>query len=370
MEWTSPAPQWQIEVRTMRREAQKEGAAQMTMNVIGLDLAKNVFQVHAVNSAGEAVLRRKLRRAQLLPFFAELAPCLVGMEACSTSHYWARELIRLGHDVRIIPPSYVKPFLRRNKNDALDAEAICEAVQRPNMRFVPVKSEAQQAALMLHKTRHALRRQQVRLINMLRGHMAELGYVVPLGSHRAVELLEIIESDDESLPAAARAALRPLAEQLSSLKDAVKQVDAEIVQWHRSNSVSKRLATIPGIGIITASAIAASVAEPGYFKSAREFAAWLGLTPRQNSTGGKQRLGRISKAGNGYIRQLLVLGATSLVKYARSGKTANSAWVNGLLARRPVRLVIVAIANKAARIAWAIMCKQQVFRSSPIVAAS
>jgi transposase len=335
----------------------------MQITTIGLDLAKNVFQVHGVDAEGTVVVRRKLRRTQVREFFVGLAPCLIGMEACGTAHFWARELIAMGHRVKIMPPSYVKAYVRRGKNDAADAAAICEAVMRPHMRFVPVKTEEQQAALMLHKTRELLVRQQTMLINAIRGHMAELGMIAPQGAAKVKDLIAVIqESEDQSIPALARAALQPLVRQLHTLDEQVEILDREIKAWHKTNETGRRLATIPGVGILTASAIAATVPDPSFFKSGREFAAWLGLTPRQNSSGGKDRLGRISKKGNTYIRRLLVTGATSMLRYARAKTAAGADWVNGLLQRRPARLVTVAMANKTARIAWAVMVKGENFR--------
>lgn len=335
----------------------------MQVTAIGLDLAKNAFQVHGVDAEGRVVVRRKLRRAQVREFFAKLAPCLIGMEACGTAHFWARELIAMGHQVKIMPPSYVKAYVRRGKTDAADAAAICEAVMRPHMRFVPIKTEDQQAALMLHKARELLVRQQTMLINAIRGHMAELGLIAPQGSGKIKELIDVIqESEDQSIPALARAALQPLVHQMQTLDEQVEVLDREIRAWHKTNETSRRLATIPGIGFITASAIAATAPDPSFFSSGREFAAWLGLTPRQNSSGGKERLGRISKKGNTYIRRLLVTGATSMLRYARAKTAAGADWVNGLLQRRPARLVTVAMANKTARIAWAVMAKGENFR--------
>ena len=331
----------------------------MQITTVGLDLAKNVFQVHAVNEAGEPVIRRRLRRNQVLPFFAGLPSCLVGLEACSSAHYWARELIALGHDARIIPPTYVKPYVRREKNNSADAAAICEAVSRPSMRFVPVKSEEQKSALMLHKARELLLRQQSMLVNALRAHMAELGIVVPQGYFRFKDILAIIDDDaDETIPALARTALKPLAMQLRANREAAAALEAEIRVWHKGSAESRLLETIPGVGVITASAIAALVPDPSFFRSGREFAAWLGLVPRQHSTGGKEKLGRISKQGNRYIRTLLVIGATSVLKYSRGRAAPGSAWINGLLERRPPRLVTVAMANKMARIIWAVMARK------------
>lgn len=336
----------------------------MDITTVGLDLAKNVFQVHGINGAGDVIVRRRLRRAQLRAFFAGLKPCLIGMEACGTAHFWARELVALGHRVKIIPPSYVKAYVRRNKNDAADAEAICEAVTRPNMRFVPIKTEDQQAALMLHKARELLMRQQIMLVNALRAHMAELGMVAPRGRGKVRDITAVIEDEeDESIPALARAALRPLVAQLRATEHSTRALDDEIMTWHKNNAASQRLATIPGVGFLTASAIAATVPDPSFFRSGREFAAWLGLVPRQNSSGEKERLGRISKQGNRYIRRLLVIGATSMLRYARARTAPGADWVNRLLERRPPRLVTVAMANKTARIAWALMARGETYRA-------
>jgi transposase len=341
----------------------------MNITTVGLDLAKNVFQVHGINAAGDVIVRRRLRRSQVREFFASINSCLIGMEACGTAHFWARELVALGHEVKIIPPSYVKAYVRRNKNDAADAEAICEAVTRPNMRFVPIKTEDQQAALMLHKARELLVRQQNMLVNALRAHMAELGMIAPRGRGKVKDLIAVIEDrEDESIPALAKAALRPLVAQLRATEEATSALDDEIMAWHKNNEASLRLVTIPGVGFLTASAIAATVPDPSFFHSGREFAAWVGLVPRQNSSGGKERLGRISKQGNRYIRRLLVIGATSMLRYARTKTAPGADWVNGLLERRPARLVTVAMANKTARIAWALLAKQETYRA-PFVAA-
>lgn len=337
----------------------------MQIACIGLDLAKNVFQLHGINDEGEVILRRRIRRAQVRVFFAGLEPCLVGLEACGTAHFWARELIALGHEVRIIPPAYVKPYVRRNKNDAADAAAICEAVTRPSMRFVPVKTEEQQAALMLHKARDLLVRQQTMLLNALRAHMAELGLVASQGRGSAKDLIAVIEDDeDESIPALAKAALRPLVAQLRAAEETIADLTHELTAWHKSNAASQRLATIPGIGIVTATAIAATVPDASAFRSGREFAAWVGLTPRQNSSGSKERLGRISKQGNGYIRRLLVIGATAMLRYARTRAAAGAEWVKNLLLRRSARVVTVAMANKTARIAWALLARNETYRPS------
>ncbi len=275
----------------------------MQPTIIGLDLAKSVFQVHGVDAEGRIVVRRKLRRREVIPFFETLAPCLIGLEACATAHFSTRELSKLGHDVRMMPPSYVKAYLRRQKNDAADAEAICEAVTRPTMRFVPVKSAERQGVLVLHRTRELLVRQRTMLINAIRGHCAEFGMIAPLGARKVDDLIEDIRSADEAaLPEMARTALLGLARQLAVLAEEIGRLDRRLMVWHRQDEISQRLATIPGVGIISATALSASIPDPTLFHSGREFAAFLGLVPRQNSSGGKDRLGRISKMGDGYLR--------------------------------------------------------------------
>lgn len=342
----------------------------MQVTAIGIDLAKNLFQLHGVNAEGQVVLRKRLRRAAVLPFFANLAPCLIGMEASAGAHHWARELRALGHDVKLMAPSYVKPYVKRGKNDAVDAEANCEAVTRPNMRFVPIKSAGQQSVLMLHRARELLIRQQTMLVNALRAHLAEFGIVVPQGIARIGPLVAIVrDENDDRIPSLARAALTTIVDQLRDLRSGIADLEAEIVAWHRADPTSCRLATIPGIGPITASAIAATVSDPSYFRSGRQLAAWLGLTPRQHSSGGKERLGRISKQGDRYIRWLLVMGALSVIRYARTKAAADSQWINQLLSRRSARVVSVAIANKMARVIWAILAREQAYRA-PLAAAA
>lgn len=297
-------------------------------------------------------------------FFSRLPPCLVGMEACATSHHWARELISRGHTVRLILPSYVKPYVRRNKNDAADAKAICEAVSRPSMRFVPVKSVDQQEVLMLHKSRELLVKQRTMLINALRCHLAELGIVAPQRMTGLAQLVAVMKDDkDGRIPALARRALDPLLSQLDHVQAAVMQIETEIDAWHKANDVSRRLATIPGIGPIIASAVTATMLDPAHFRSGREFAAWLGLVPKQNSSGGKERLGRISRQGNRYVRRLLVIGATAVLRYART-KAPGSDWVRTLLERKPARLVTVALANRMARTAWALLTHKEDYREN------
>jgi transposase len=335
----------------------------MTVATIGLDLAKNVFQVHGVDADGHVVLRRKLRRSEVLPFFEALPACLVGMEACATAHHWARALSALGHAVRLMPPAYVKPYVRRQKNDAADAEAICEAVTRPTMRFVPTKSAERQSVLVLHRSRELLVRQRTMLINAVRGHCAEFGLIAPQGALRVTELVAQIRSaDDGRLPALVRSALLLMADQLNALMAQINLLGRTLLAWHRQDEASQRLATIPGVGIITATALSATVTDPTAFRSGREFAAFLGLVPRQNSSGGKERLGRVSKMGDRYLRKLLVVGATSVIRRARSSTGGAAAWIRSLLERRPARVVTVAMANKTARIAWAVLARNDVYR--------
>ena len=322
---------------------------------IGVDLAKNVFQVHGVDVEGNVVIRRQLRRSRVLPFFKKQPPCLVGMEACATSHQWAREIEALEHRVRLMPPRYVRPYVKRNKNDAADAEAICEAVTRPTMRFVAVKNAEQQGVLMLHRTPELLVRQRTMLVNAIRAHMAEFGIVVRAGLPRVKELLATIaDAEDRRLPPVARTCLESLAKQFMSLHGEIYAAEKRIHAWHRCSEVSQRLETIPGIGPITASALAASITDPEVFKSGRQLAAWIGLVPRQTSTGGKERLGRISKQGDQYLRWLLVAGAMTIIRHAKRRGTTLP-WLAELIARRPTKVAAVALANKMARIAWVLL---------------
>jgi transposase len=336
----------------------------MQIATIGLDLAKNVFQVHGVDEVGKLTITRQLRRGQLIGFFKKLPPCLVGMEACATAHHWARELIKLGHTVRLMPASYVKAYVKRSKTDAADAAGICEAVTRPSMRFVPVKTAESQAAIMLHRSRDLLVRQRTQLINALRAHLAEVGLVAAAGVDGLKSLLAIIREAGETgqLPGPMRQALQPLVDQLAALQAQIGQLERSIHAQHRASDVSRRLETIPGIGVIGATAIAATVSEPGAFKSGREFAAWIGLVPRQHSTGGKQMLGSISKQGDRYLRRLLIVGATAVIRHARAHPDKHP-WIIKLLAKMPAKKVAVALANKTARIAWAILAKGGTYRA-------
>ena len=336
----------------------------MEITTIGLDLAKNVFQVHAINGSGEVVVRKALRRAQVLRFFERLAPCLVGIEACGTSHHWAREIRRLGHEVRLMPPAYVKPYVKRGKSDASDAEAICEAVSRPTMRYVAIKSCEQQAALTVHRTRDLLVRQRTQLVNMIRGLLAEFGIEIRRGITHALSLADRIAAGDlPGIPALAAKMIASLAGQILDLQARLREIERELLAWHRSSDIARRLATIPGVGTICATAFAASVTDPHQFRSGRQFAAWLGLTPLQHSSGGKERLGRISKMGDKYLRRLLVVGMTSLVRRAKYKPDAVDARLAHLLSRKPVRVVTVALANKTARVIWAIMTRGGTYRA-------
>jgi transposase len=337
------------------------------VSTIGLDLAKHVFQAHGVDEHGEVIVQRRLRRSEVAKYFARLEPTMIGMEACSTSHYWARELRALGHEVRLMPAQYVKAYVRRQKNDAADAAAICEAVSRPSMRFVPVKTAEQQAALMLHRSRDLLVRQRTMLINSLRAHLAEFGLIEARGPSKIAPLLTLIERGDARVPDLARRALLPLVAQLQASEVQIDAIDAEILGWHQASEASRRLATIPGIGPVIASAIAAAVPDPSVFATGRQFAAWLGLVPRQSSTGGKPRLGRISKQGDANLRRLLIIGAQSVLRWARPGKS--SAWIIALMGRRPRKVAAVALANKMARIAWALMARGERYRAPTIVTA-
>jgi transposase len=343
----------------------------MEVCTVGLDLAKNVFQVHAINSVGEVVVRKTLRRAQMHRFFEQLEPCLVGIEACGTSHYWAREISKCGHNVRLMPPAYVKPYVKRGKTDASDAEAICEAVTRPTMRFVAIKSPEQQAILTLHRTRDLFVKQRTQIVNMIRSLLAEFGIEIRRGIEQALMVARrIAEEELADIPPLAAKVIAGLSDQVLNLQARLRELERELLTWHRSSDVAKRLATIPGIGTVCATALAASVTDPHQFRSGRQFAAWLGLTPLQHSSGGKERLGRISKMGDKYLRRLLVVGMTSLVRRAKHKPGSVDPWLADLLSRKPARLVTVALANKAARVVWAIMVRGGVYRRSTGAATS
>lgn len=330
--------------------------------VIGLDIAKNFFQLHAVDDAGQVVLRRKLSRGEVLRFFEGQPKALVGIEACGTGHYWAREIAALGHEVRLLPPTYVKPYVKRGKTDVADAEAICEAVTRPNMHFVPIKTPGQQAALMLHRSRELIVGQRTALVNALRGHLAELGIVTAKGIHRVADLLaELVGADDGRIPPLARAALNCLAAQIEAVGKQVDTLEALIVEWHKGNEASQRLTRIPGVGPITASAVVATIGDASNFTSARHLSAAWGLTPKQNSSGGKARQGGISKAGNAYLRRLLFIGAIAVIRSKRAQVAGG--WLARLLERRPAKVVAIAIANKTARVIWAMLRSGETYRA-------
>ena len=336
----------------------------MEITTVGIDLAKNVFQVHAVSRSGEVIVRRALRRAQVIPFFAKLPSCLIGMEACGTSHHWARELVALGHEVRLMPPAYVKPYVKRGKTDASDAEAICEAVTRPTMRFVPIKSVEQQAALALHRTRDLLVRQRTQLVNMIRGLLAEFGIDLPKGITHALGFVRrAVAGEAHEVPTLAAKVIGALAEQAIEVQARIRQLERDLLTWYRTSELARRIATVPGVGLLGATALAATVSDPTHFRSGRQFAAWLGLTPLNNSSGGKERLGHISKMGDQDLRRLLVTGMTSLVRRNKHHLNAADPRINALLARKPVRLVTVAMANRAARVIWAIMVRGEVYRT-------
>jgi len=342
----------------------------MQATTIGLDIAKNVFQVHGIDAAEKVVVRKQLRRSQVLRFFEALSPCLVGMEACATAHHWARELRKLGHQVRLMPAKDVKAYVKRNKNDAADAEAICEAVRRPTMRFVEVKTADQQGRLMQHRTRDLLMRQRTQLINALRAHLAELGITAAQGRNGLKELLAIIAAErDPRLPIDAHASLIVLAAQLEALQTMITSIEKRIMAQHRASEASKRIETIPGIGVIGATAITATLTDAKAFRSGRDFAAWIGLVPRQDSTGGKERLGPISKQGDRYLRRILVVGAHAVLRRARQ-QPERYPWLTQLLARKPFRVVAVALANKMARVAWALLVKGGTYRTPALVATS
>ena len=341
-----------------------------TVTTIGLDIAKSVFQVHGVDAQGKVIVRRQLKRRYVLAFFQKLPLCLIGIEACASSHYWSRELQALGHTVRLMPPAYVKPYLKRQKNDSADAEAICEAVTRASMRFVATKTVEQQSCLMLHRTRHLFIRQQTAVINAIRAHFAEFGIVAPVGRTGVEELLKIAsDGNDKRLPDVARVCIAALGAQLQMLKARILEFDRLIMAWHRSNQVSKRLDELPGVGPALATALVASVADPKAFRSGRDFSAWIGLVPKQNSSGGKNKLGGISKRGDRYLRSLFVAGALAVIRYAKKRGSKHRPWLAALLARKPTKVAAIALANKIARMAWAMMAKGERYKQPAALAA-
>ena len=335
----------------------------MEIKTIGLDLAKNV-QVHGVDPEGEVVVRRTLRRAQVLPFFAKLPPCLIGMEACGAAHHWARELIKLGHDVRQMPAAYVKPYVKRGKTDAADAEAICEAVTRPTMRFVPVKSPEQQAALSMHRARHLLVKQRTPLVNMMRALLGEFGINIPQGVRLALEMARnMVDGEAPAVPKEAAKIAARLSQQALDTHAQLREIDLDLLAWQRENDTARRLTSIPGLVRLGQRRLPRLSPTRASSAQDREFAAWLGLTPRQHSSGGKERLGRITKMGDKYLRTLLVVGMTSLIKRVkRKPETADPRLV-ALLARKPVRVATVAMANHTARVVWAVMARGETYRA-------
>jgi transposase len=341
-----------------------------TITTIGLDIAKSVFQVHGIDVEGKVIVRRQLKRRYVLAFFQKLPPCLVGIEACASSHHWSRELQALGHTVRLMPPAYVKPYVKRQKNDSADAEAICEAVTRANMRFVATKTAEQQSCLMLHRTRHLFIRQQTAVINAIRAHLAEFGIVAPVGRNGVEQLLGIVaDCGDKRLPDVARACVAALGAQLRTLKAQILEFDRLIMAWHRSNETSKRLDDLPGVGPALATALVASVADPKAFRSGRDFSAWIGLVPKQHSSGGREKLGSISKQGDRYLRSLFTAGALAVIRYAKINGTKHRPWLTALLARKPTKVAAIALANKIARMAWAMMAKGERYKEPVALAA-
>ena len=341
-----------------------------TITTVGLDIAKSVFQMHGVDAEGQVVIRRQLKRRYVLAFFQKLSPCLVGIEACASSHHWSRELKALGHTVRLMPPAYVKPYVKRQKNDATDAEAICEAVTRANMRFVETKTPEQQSGMVLHRARHLFIRQQTAVINAIRAHLAEFGIVAPVGRNGVEELLNVVtDPSDKRVPEIAGACLAALGVQLHRLKEQILEFDRMIRAWHRSNKMSLRLDDCPGVGPVLATALVGSVADPKTFRSGRNFSAWIGLVPKQHSSGGKDRLGGINKQGDRYLRGLFVAGALAVIRYAKIHGTKHRPWLTALLARRPTKVAAIALANKIARMVWAMMARGERYKQPVALAA-
>lgn len=333
------------------------------ISTVGIDLAKSVFQVHGADASGAVVIRKKLRRDEVLAFFSTLPRCAVAMEACASAHYWAREIAALGHDTKLIPPAYVKPFVKRQKNDMADAEAICEAAQRPTMRFVQGKSAEAQASAVVFRTRDLLVRQRTQLINALRGHLTEFGYIVRQGVGHVGRLIEMVGNPTSDIPPQARPVLAVIAQGLETLQTQIALLDREIASRAKADPVAKRLMTIPGIGPVIATALVALAPAASTFRRGRDFAAWLGLVPRQHSSGGKERLGRTTKMGERSLRRLLIIGASSVTKVAARNPDKAGAWLAGMLARKPRMLITVALANKMARTVWALMAHGGSYRA-------
>ncbi len=334
----------------------------MKITTIGIDLAKEMFQIHGIDTQGKVALRKQLRRSQMAEYFAKLTPCLIGMEACGSAHHWARKLQDYGHTVKLMAPQFVKPYVKTNKNDAADAEAICEAVARPNMRFVSIKNIEQQSILSIHRVRQGFVKARTAQANQLRGLLSEFGIVMPQGIHSVKKRIpEILEQPKHVLPAAIHPLLQRLYQHLKELDIQVDALEREIKQWHKSNESSLKLEAIPGIGPITASAIVASIGDAKTFKNGRQLAAWLGLVPKQHSSGGKQTLLGISKRGDTYLRTLLIHGARAVTRFAKQ-KAEPASWLCQLMARRNNNVASVALANKNARIIWALLAKDRVFR--------
>jgi transposase len=332
----------------------------MKITAIGIDLAKNVLQIHGVDERGKAVLKKQLKRDQVTAFFANVPPCLIGLEACGSAHYWARRLQSFGHDVKLMAPQFVKPYVKTNKNDVADAEAICEAVSRPNMRFVPIKNGEQQSVLAMHRARQGFVKARTAQANQIRGLLAEYGIVIPQGiGYIAKRLPEILEDGENQLPGAFRQLLQRLGDHLKQLDRQVTELEVQIRNWHRESDASKKLEQIPGIGPITASALVASIGDAKSFQSGRQLAAWLGLVPRQHSTGGKQVLLGISKRGDTYLRMLLIHGARAVIRVAERRAGYAGSWLARLLARRNQNVAAVALANKNARIVWALLAQER-----------
>lgn len=333
------------------------------ITIVGLDIAKSVFQVHAIDAGGAVIARQQLKRGRVLAFFSKLSPSTIGIEACASAHHWARELTALGHEVKLMPPAYVKPYVKRQKNDAADAEAICEAVQRPSMRFVPIKSQLQQSGLVLHRTRQLFVRQLTASTNAIRAHLAEFGIVAPIGRNGMSELIAIVhDHEDQRIPTLVRTCLTALAIQVSALQEQIRILDRRLMGWHRTNDTCRRLDAIPGVGPALATALVASVADPQAFRCGRDFSAWVGLVPKQNSSGGKERLGNITKQGDRYLRSLFCAGALAVIRRAQISGSTYRPWLKSLLERRPPKVAAIALANKIARMAWAIMATGQTYR--------